>query len=530
MTLDWQKVSSIVAEAAGLDADGRATYLNQACHSSAEMEAEVAALLAAHDQAGSFLAECAAFPTDPEPTDICADIGRQLGPYTVEAKLGEGTMGVVLLAEDTRNKTKVALKTLPPAIANDEDLREYLTHEIKTVAAMAHPNIAVVRAIEEVYGQFYVVCEYVPGKTLKALIDAGPIMPETAAAIALQVAEALAAANAVAMIHGDLKPENIVCSDSGVVKVLDFGLLHSPSPDGVGGELYDAPLTEWTAYKSPEQLDGTSVDSRSDQFALGVLMYEMMAGRNPFAAPTLEATAANVKSAQPPPISTVKPGVPPDLDRVVSQCLEKDREKRFRSSSDLVRELTAYVGGQSSLIDDGTESDFDTESESRMASGTVAVTRPSDTAPVSRARGSWAMHQLFVMAVYAPAIYLTWRVESGAGGAWRLILMVVMIGAGAINSLLRIQLLSAERLKSAEFRAIHSRIWPLIAGFDSVAGLSILLMAFALARTSALTALALGSLGFGLLINAAGIEPAKTRAAFPARSAARRRAASSQSD
>lgn len=516
MSLDWQRVSEVVADAIERDPDQRVAYLSKACAGNDELGAEVTALLDAHDQAEDFLAQPAFMISEPVANEASENIGRKLGPYLVEDTLGEGGMGVVLLAEDTRHQTKVTLKTLPPMLARDAALRDYLVRETQAVASLAHPNIATVHGLEEVYGQYYLVSEYVPGSTLRALIDAGPIKPETVIAIAMQVAEALEAAHSRGITHRDLKPENIVCSQSGVVKVLDFGLIRTPDPQAQGTQPDTAEVTgESPAYMSPEQLDGPSVDFRSDLFSLGVVMYEMVAGRNPFAAPTPAGTAAGVRTAHPAPLSTVRANIPPALDRVIGLCVEKDRDKRYQTTADLVRDLNVMLDGQPTPAGGPTK---------------AAKVRPTGSqAPVSSARGAWAVHQLLVIGAYAVSAYLMWQAVRGSGGVWSLTLLVVTIVAAAVNSMLRVQLLTAERLGAAEFGMLHRRIGPMLSGLDLLVALVLLTMAFSVAWSYPTTALTLGAFGIGLAIVSIAVEPSRTRAAFPGMAATRDTATPPQS-
>lgn len=508
MSLEWQRVTEIVAGAVERGPDGRVGYVSQACVGNDELGAEVTALLAAHDQAGNFLSEPAFAISEPEPDEAGENVGRKLGPFLIVDTLGEGGMGVVLLAEDTRRNTKVTLKTLPPALARDAALRDYLERETKAVAAMGHPNIARVLALEEVYGQFYLVSEYVPGSTLRTRIDAGPIKPDTVVAIALQVAQALEASHSVGTVHRDLKPENIVCGESGVVKVLDLGLVRAPEPQTPGAQADAETMPQGSSpYWSPEQLDGPSVDFRSDLYSLGVVMYEMVAGRNPFAAPTPEATAALVRFAQPPPLSTVRATVPQTLDRVIGRCLERNRDERYQGTADLVRELNAMLEQQPAPA---------VERANAAPTNKPARARPvKDRDQVSNARGSWAVHQLLVVAIYAVSAYLAWQAEQGSRGMWSIALLAAMIVVAGSASILRMQLLTTERLGAAAFGALHRRAGPVVSALDLLVALVLLTMASGAAWSSPTTAFTLGALALALAINAIAVEPSRTRAAFP---------------
>ena len=244
----------------------------------------------------------------PAPEGDGALAGQTLGPYRMERQLGRGGMGVVYLAEDTRLGRKVAVKILPKEFSADDARKDRLRLEARAAAALSHPAIATVFSLEELDGRLCLVSEYVRGDTLRAELDHGPFSLDLLIDTGIQVARGLAAAHAAGVIHRDLKPDNIIRSIQGEVKILDFGIAHLDTP-GAGssprltavGQAIGTP-----GYMSPEQLDGAEIDPRSDVFALGVLLYELATGAHPFTGPTPAATIANVYAANPPQLQRAR--------------------------------------------------------------------------------------------------------------------------------------------------------------------------------------------------------------------------------
>ena len=304
------------------------------------VRAEVTSLLAAHDTAADFIEapayEVAADLLADDPPESLA--GRTLGPYLIRHEIGRGGMGVVYLADDTRLSRRVALKAIAPGAGSDAKRRARMRQEARAAAGLSHPGIATVYALEEIDDQLYLTCEYVPGPTLRALLQDGPLPLPEVVGIAVQLARALAAAHAHGIVHRDLKPENIVRSGTGVVKILDFGIARvenlSDARLTLTGSLVGTP-----AYMSPEQVRGHRVDFRSDLFAFGLLIYEMTSGSNPFEAGTATATIARILETDPPPLSAPPSTGLHSLDRIVTICLRKRAEERYGSTQELVADL-----------------------------------------------------------------------------------------------------------------------------------------------------------------------------------------------
>jgi non-specific serine/threonine protein kinase len=270
-----------------------------------------------------------------------------LGEYQLLDELGSGGMGVAYRAFDMRLKRTVAVKTLHQVISDLPDLKRRLLREARAAAALSHPNICTVYAIDEADGVPFIVMEYVKGRTLADAVRDGPMAPEQVSALAVQVADVLVAAHARGIVHRDIKPANIMVTDDGQVKVLDFGLAgpavsDDAAPRGtpfstVGHSI--AGIQGTVGYMSPEQLEGLPLDGRTDLFSLGIVLYELSTGRNPFMGPNPLATMARVMSAPPPPIRGERPGFPQRLDSVVQRCLAKSRDDRYASAVDLQADL-----------------------------------------------------------------------------------------------------------------------------------------------------------------------------------------------
>ncbi len=268
--------------------------------------------------------------------------GTNVANYRVVSRLGEGGMGAVYLAEDTRLARQVALKVLPADLASDPERMQRFIREARLASALSHPNVAHIYEIGDDSGLRFLAMEYVEGEPLSARLRGSPIALAELLSIAAQVADALDAAHSKGIVHRDIKPSNLMLTPRGHVKVLDFGLAKLEAPTG-GDEtqlMTGAGVVMGTvAYMSPEQALGRAVDHRTDLFSLGVVLYEMAAGRLPFAGATPSETMARILGSQPESIARFNYEIPEALDRIVRKCLEKDRERRYQSARDLLVDL-----------------------------------------------------------------------------------------------------------------------------------------------------------------------------------------------
>ncbi len=271
-----------------------------------------------------------------------------LGHYRLVEKLGEGGMGVVWKARDLKLDRDVAVKFLPEGAVNDPERRTFFEREAKAVAALRHPNIVTIYAIDEAEGATFFTMELVEGRPLSALVEPGGVALERFLEVALPLADAVAAAHARGIIHRDLKPQNIMIDAAGAVKILDFGLARIllPLPRVIGRDegstaTLDADFAGTIAYMSPEQLRSQPLDHRTDIFSLGVVLFEWATGTLPFAGRTGPERIAAALKDEPRSAAGLNPRLPRGIDRVLRHCLEKEPRYRMASALDLRDELAA---------------------------------------------------------------------------------------------------------------------------------------------------------------------------------------------
>jgi serine/threonine protein kinase/tetratricopeptide (TPR) repeat protein len=275
--------------------------------------------------------------------------GANLGRYEIRSKIGEGGMGEVYLAQDTKLDRKVALKILPADVAADQTRMRRFIQEAKAASALNHPNILTIYEIGQTDSTHFIATEYIEGETLRHHLSSAMRLNEVLD-ICVQVAGALAAAHAAGIIHRDIKPENIMLRRDGIVKVLDFGLakLSEKADRGtVDAEAATKVLVQTepgvvmgtVAYMSPEQARGLTVDARTDIFSLGVVIYEMVAGRAPFGGTTRSDLIVALLERDPPPLARFTPEAPAELERIVMKALAKDSDERYQTAKDLLIDL-----------------------------------------------------------------------------------------------------------------------------------------------------------------------------------------------
>ncbi len=335
----WDRLRALFAQAVDLDPARREEFLGRCCDGDADLRSRLEALLAAHDGAGLATEGAAPAPSPPIGATSDALVGVTIGDYRVLDPIGEGGMGRVYRAFDLRLERYVALKMLPDEFARDEARSARFRREARVLASVSHANIAPIYDVQEHQGRLVLVLELVEGHTLAHHIRAGPIGLDEAVTIARQISEALAAAHSAGVIHRDLKPANIAIAADGAVKVLDFGIAKArslrPRPEG------STPTEELAAttpglrlgtpsYMSPEQIRGLHVDERTDVWAFGVVLFEMLAGVRPFGAGDHAVTLARILERSPDwgalPRSTPEP-----LRRLLERCLEKDPRRRLQA-------------------------------------------------------------------------------------------------------------------------------------------------------------------------------------------------------
>lgn len=270
-------------------------------------------------------------------------IGQTISHYKILEKLGKGGMGVVYKAEDTKLKRNVALKFISAERFEDDDTRDRFVNEAQTVASLNHSNICTVYEIDEVDEKIFIAMELVEGQSLKQMIKAGPLDVDTAISIAKQVSQGLQEAHNKGIVHRDIKSANIMITPKGDAKIMDFGIAKTTTETQV---TETATLVGTLAYMSPEQIQGGKVDARSDVWSLGVLLYEMLAGQLPFIGKKDQFILYSILNDNPAPLTSVRKGIPLELEGITRKCLEKKSENRYQTALDLnidLRRLTRDI-------------------------------------------------------------------------------------------------------------------------------------------------------------------------------------------
>src|SRR5262245_53906794 len=365
----WKKLDALFHEALDLQGEARAAHLAKVCGDDEQLREEAEGLIAAHEREGSFIDSPIFAETEGLTDDACNEspVGRRIGPYQVVSQLGQGGMGKVFLAEDTRLERKVALKILPATFIQNLDRVRRFEREAKAASALNHPNILTIHEIGEADGAHYIVSEFVEGETLRRQMQRGALSMTAALDVARQVAGALAAAHAAGIVHRDIKPENVMTRPDGLVKVLDFGLAKltervvGSGEWGVGsqvGTTFPTPhsplptpsistepglVMGTVSYMSPEQARGLKVDHRADIFSLGVMLYEILAGRRPFEGATTSDVMAAILTKEPEPLGDLRSEAGPELAQAVMRCLAKEREERFQTAGEFAAQLQALT-------------------------------------------------------------------------------------------------------------------------------------------------------------------------------------------
>jgi serine/threonine protein kinase len=391
MTRDrWQRLRDALYGALELAPDRRASFLDQVCSNDHALRRDVEALLSSNDEARSTFLEAGA------PVGLMN--GTKLGDYEVRSLIGSGGMGEVYRAHDLRLDRDVAIKVLPSSLSSDPERLRRFEREARAAAALNHPNILAVFQLGTYNGAPYLVSELLEGETLRARIERSPLPLPLAIDYCVQIARGLAAAHDKGIVHRDLKPENLFITMDGRIKILDFGLAKLVQPDAGTAKTHLLDQTQpgvvmgTFGYMSPEQVRAGTVDHRSDIFAFGAILYELLTGKRAFQGPTAVEMMNVILKEDPPGVSTISPSVPRPLERIVHRCLEKNPEQRFRSASDLAFALEA--------------------SPSEAPSADSVVTK----ARWPRVRPAWILILAIAVVLVIAAVAL-WRMQGGGSRA-----------------------------------------------------------------------------------------------------------------
>ena len=474
----------------------RADYLERVCGDNRSLRSRLEALLESHSldfgeaQTGTYSNPPSGAPVEEDLT------GRQIGSYAIRRKLGRGGMGVVYLAHDTRLSRDVAIKAINREQSHSPEIRERLRNEARIAGGLSHPGIATIYALEEIDGELYLACEYVPGAALRALVESGPLPIAEVIDIGLQLAHALAEAHTKGIVHRDIKPENIIKTPSGVIKVLDFGLARAEY--GIQPHITQTGMLVGTpAYLAPEQASGHTADFRTDIFALGLLMYELASGTNPFAAKTLPATIARILGDDPPPLSHVQPESVTDLDRIIERCLRKDPTARYRSTREIVNDLEQL------------RADLTTHASRGSRSHTLP-----DRADSTRSRRWLVNHHVIISVLYVVLLYPAWYARGWLATPWNMWFLLSVLAAAAAATSMRLHVwFTAQTFPEELARQQHStQRWTRVC--DVVFAGAQLAAAAVVADGHPEFAMLFVTVSVAILIAAFVIEPATVRAAF----------------
>ncbi len=343
----WHQLKQIFQSALERNPSERSAFVSQACAGDPALRSEVESLLSSHDQAGDSIEAMAAEAATELLADDRAIVGKQIGHYQVLSHIGRGGMGEVFLAQDASLGRKVALKLLRTEFTRNEERLRRFQQEARAASALNHPNILTIHEIGHQDSMHFMATEYVEGETLRQHISRAPMTLGQVLDVAVQVASALAAAHHAGIVHRDIKPENIMLRTDGYVKVLDFGLAKLAEPKTVDSgaptllqvETEPGIVMGTLSYMSPEQARGLNVDTRTDIWSLGVMIYEMAAGRQPFEGETASDVMSLILQKEPLPLTHSLPEVPGELERIVRKALRKDKEERYQTIKDLLIDL-----------------------------------------------------------------------------------------------------------------------------------------------------------------------------------------------
>jgi hypothetical protein len=494
----WSQIKNVFHGALERPSHERAAWLEAECGADAALLEESEKLLRSHETLGGFLARPAevdpedlalASPPAPSPdggadNGVVWHAGDRIGEFEIVRPIGRGGMGVVYLATDRRLHRNVALKSLPAALAGNAELRERLKREARAAATITDPAVATVYSLEEVEGHVLLATEFLDGRTLRAVIDDGPMNVADVYTIALQVAQGLRAAQEAGVVHRDLKPENVMITAGGSAKIVDFGIARLAGP----GHTHEPKLTRagamigTPAYMAPEQLMGEAVDGRSDIYAFGVIIAEMLSGRHPLSV----ADAAPVTRDRTPEHELLA-GL---LQRIADQSRQTTPAKRVGSARELVAMLEGLAGA--------------------VTSPAPAARRPPDAARPSRFW--WEFHQVAAAAACSAMLFPAWLARVEIGGIEGRSFFIATACAVVVAAMLRLHLWFTSRQHPGELAWARRRSGAWVRLADVLLIVSLVIGAGLVAAQSVLDVVLL-LLAVGVAVSSMLIEPATARAA-----------------
>jgi len=423
-TTRWRRVTALFDAATDLPAAERTAFVHANASQDPDLVRQVLDLLSAHDRAGDFLET--AGPT--VAAELASDRpplapGARIGMLTIEHEIGRGGMGIVYRARDERLNRLVAVKALSPFLAQrDAQSRERLRREAQAAAALSHESIATVYALEALDDDLFIVSELVEGRTLRERLEHGPLPVREAIDVVLATARGVAAAHSRGIVHRDLKPENVIQTDTGV-KILDFGIAHFDQEAAALTTLTTAGTMVGTpGYMAPEQLRGEQVDARTDIFALGVLLYELITGEAPFGRGATPSVVVAVIEREPIPVAERGQGVPPVVAQIVARCLAKAPAARYPMASALVAALET----------------------ARLAllglSPQAAIASPAQPLPARGPVWWWRFHLAAATMTHALMVIPAWRFLDRLDGLLGKGLFLSLLVLAAVTGIMRLHL------------------------------------------------------------------------------------------
>jgi len=451
-------------------------------------------------------------------------IGQTLGHYRIEAKLGEGGMGLVYRAVDTHLGRAVAIKVLRADATASPGRKRRFVQEAKAASALNHPNIIHIYDICSSGDTDFIAMEFVAGKTLQQLIGKSGLPQRDTLKYSIQIADALARAHSAGIVHRDLKPANIMVAEDGSVKLVDFGLakLVEKTVDSEaatatmtaeeGPQTEEGSIVGTVAYMSPEQAEGRKVDARSDIFSFGSVLYEMVTGRRPFERANRISTLSAILHEEPQPPGDLVPDLPGELERIISRCLRKDLGRRAQHAGDIrlaLEELSedsalgrlsrpSPAGGQATAI----------------PKEQPALMRKLFGSAAARPYRLWKILHIGMCLRCAVFVYLAWRFQNVTSGPWSLALFFASLFCCTIQSFMAAVLLFAGAMGAEFLRTEARKFGPWFRAFGLANGALATIMAAWIAEGHTILAALIAFVGIVIGVRALSVKPAMDRAAI----------------